>query len=207
MLDLHAPLLPAGPGERLTRDAYRSDFKSRRYAVRNSDSWKLERRQHFEEIGDPSREALRRGQWDEALRLIEAARDSRREAALDDFRRGSAFHRVRVVEEPLTPYVQWELHSLRMSAECGHLIRVIPATAVTSSETHGLLPELTVLNDRVLYRVLYDEAGRPDGAVRYTDTGIVSRWSAYVREVYAAGEDLLSYFDRAVAHLPPPPPA
>lgn len=112
MLDLRAPALPEELGERLVRDAYRADFWSRHNAIRNGESWKLERLQHFEEVSDPSRDALRRGDWEEAVRLIEASRRTLRDASSDDERRGSALHRVRVVEEPLTPYVQWELHSL-----------------------------------------------------------------------------------------------
>lgn len=207
MPDLLAPELPEELGERLDRDAYRADFWARHNAIRDGESWKLERLQHFEEINDASRDALRRGDWDEALRLIEATRGTLREAASDDRRRGSAVHRVRVVEEPLTPYVQWELHSLRLSAECGHRIRVLPAAAVAASETERPLPELTLLDNTTLYRVVYTEAGRPDGAVRYIDTETVRCWVGYLRDAYAAAEDIQSYFDRVVAHLPPPPAA
>ncbi|MGC9540104.1 hypothetical protein [Streptomyces sp. UG1] len=44
--------------------------------------WKLECRQHFEEQGSPSGDAVRRGEWERSLR---------------------------VVEKPVSPYVQWEL--------------------------------------------------------------------------------------------------
>ena len=207
MLDLRAPVLLQEQGERLTRDEYRRDFGERDAVLSNANSWKLERLQHFEETGSPSRDALRRGDWEEALRLIEERQPALREAALDERRRGSVFHRVRVVEEPLTPYLQWELTSLRQRAHHGQKIRVLPAEAVAVPETGGLLPELTILGERTLYRVLYTDAGVPEGAVRYTDPGIVSAWVAYVKGLYAAGEDLLTYFDRAVAHLPPPPAA
>ncbi|WP_328915667.1 MULTISPECIES: DUF6879 family protein [unclassified Streptomyces] len=204
MRELHAPALPAGQGERLTSAEYRSDFRERNTAIRNGDSWKLERLQHFEEQGIPSRDALSRGDWQEALRLFEGREEDLREAARDADRRGSAFHRVRVVEEPLTPYVQWELHSLRQRAACGHRIRVLPVAAVVAAESVGMLPELTILDERTLYRVLYTDAGVPDGAIRHTDPAVVGPWAAYLRELYAAGEDVESYFDRVVAHLPPP---
>lgn len=204
MLDLHAPRLPAEQGEHLSDEVYRRDFWQLNSAILNGDSWKIERRQHFEEQGSASRDALRRGDWPEALRLLAAGRDAHREAALDADRRGSAFHRVRVVEEPLTPYLQWELHALHLRAEYGHRIRVLPVTAVAAAESAGRLPELTLLDDRVLYQVLYTDTGVPEGAIRFTDPALVAPWAACLRDAYAAGEDVSSYFARAVAHLPPP---
>ena len=78
-----APALPAEQGERLALPDYRRDFRERRAAIRDGESWKLERLQHFEE-SNPRRDALRQGDWDEALRLFEAERGSVREAALED---------------------------------------------------------------------------------------------------------------------------
>jgi hypothetical protein len=204
MLDLQAPTLPSDQGERLTRAAYGRDYGERDAAIRNGNSWKLERLQYFEEQDSPSWNAVRRGDWAEALRVFEERHDDLREAALDRERRSSVFHRVRIVEEPLTPYVQWELNSLVQRARYGQKIRVLHPEAVATSESGGLLPELTILDERTLYRVLYTDAGVPDGAVRYTDSAVVDPWVAYIKELYAAGEDLAVYFDRAVAPLPPP---
>ncbi|MFK0014710.1 DUF6879 family protein [Streptomyces sp. NPDC091027] len=207
MTDLLAPELPDTQGERLAHADYKRDFRERRAAIRSGGAWKLERLQHFEETNDDSREALRRGDWAAALRLFEAERDALVQTARDDAARGVVFHRVRVVEMPLTPYVQWELNWLRLTAECGHSVRVLPASAVAVAEERAMLPELVVLDDRTLYRVLYTDHGRPAGAVRFTDTGTVRRWWEYLRELYEAAEDVQEYFDRAVAALPPPPPA
>jgi hypothetical protein len=207
MLDLLAPDLPDELGERLTREDYKRDFRERRSAIRDGDSWKLERLQHFEETNDDSRGALRQGDWPAVLRLFEAERDALVRRARDEIARGAVFHRIRVVEEPLTPYVQWELHWLRLSAECGHSIRVLPASAVAAVEGDALLPELNLLDSRVLYRVLYTDAGQPDGAIRFTGPSTVTNWAKYLRELYAGAEDVQAYFDRAVADLPPPPAA
>ncbi|MPY53345.1 DUF6879 family protein [Streptomyces acidicola] len=207
MLDLRIPALPDELGDRLTRQDYKRDFRERRTAIRDGESWKLERLQHFEETNDDSRDALRTGDWPEALRLFEAERDALRRKAREEESRGAVFHRIRVVEEPLTPYVQWELHWLRLSAECGHSVRVLPASAIASAEADGSLPELNLLDGRTLFRVLYTDTGQPDGAIRFTDPRTVRRWTDYLRYVYEAAEDVQAYFDRAVAHLPPPPPA
>lgn len=63
------------------------------------DSWKLERRQDFQEPGDESWVAFMRGDWAEWLRLVEAERDSLRELP-----RTAAEHRCR----PLRVRVQDE---------------------------------------------------------------------------------------------------
>ncbi|WP_435137455.1 DUF6879 family protein [Actinacidiphila sp. bgisy144] len=207
MPDLLAPGLPDELGESLVREDYKRDFRERRAALRDGESWKLERLQHFEETNDESRDALRQGDWPGVLRLFEAERDALTRRARDDAARGAAFHRIRVVEEPLTPYVQWELNWLRLTAECGHSVRVLPAAAVAAAEADTPLPELNLLDGRVLYRVLYTDAGRPDGAVRFTDPDLVRNWAEYLAELYEAAEDVQTYFDRAVADLPPPPAA
>ncbi len=204
---LTSPALPEELGVRLERPDYKRDFRERRGAIRDAESWKLERLQHFEETNDESRDALRRGDWAEVLRLFEAEREALRRSAREDESRGTAFRRIRVVEEPLTPYVQWELHWLRLSAECGHPVRVLPAPALAASETAGLLPEVVILGGRTLFQVLYTAAGVPDGAIRFTDPAVVQPWTDFLRHAYAVAEDIESYFDRAVAHLPPPPAA
>ncbi|MFI6704759.1 DUF6879 family protein [Streptomyces sp. NPDC050509] len=204
MLDLRAPTLLPEQGERLVRDVYKREFRERDAAIHDRDSWKLERRQHFEEQGSPSRDALSRGDWRESLRLMEERREKLLAAAQADERRNSAFHRVRVVEQPLTPYLQWELNSLRQQAECGMRVRVVGVELVTPSEGEGLLPELVILGGDVLYQVLYTETGVPNGAIRYTDPDIIRGWESYIKELYRVGEDVMDFFDREVAHLPPP---
>jgi DNA-binding TFAR19-related protein (PDSD5 family) len=191
-------------GERLTRDAYKRDFRARETALRDASSRKLERRQHFEEQGNPSRDALRRGEWETALRLLEDRRDALLATAQEDARKGYRFHRVRVVEKPLPPYVRWELHSLRQRAEYGERIRVVSGGQVAAAERERPLPEVVVLGRETLYQVLYSEAGTTLGAVRYTDHDLVRSWEHYIRKLYEAGEDVRSYFEREVAHLPPP---
>jgi hypothetical protein len=197
-------LLGASPGERLGLEAYREDFRHRDFAVDGCDSWKLERRQDFREPGDPSWEALARGDWERAARLIEARRgellDLSRLAARHDCR----LLRVRVVEQPLTPYLQWELHLLRVRAECGELIRVIGPERVAAYEYDGPVPELVTLNDDTVYEILYDAEGVLAGAVRYLDRASRDRVAARIEELYVLGEDIDTFFAREVAGLGPP---
>jgi hypothetical protein len=99
------PLCP-DQGVRLNRPDYKREFREREEQLYGLDSWKLERRQHFAEQGSPSRDAFGRGDWDEALRLLEERGEALRAEAEDERRRRSFFHRVRIVEEPLSPYLQ-----------------------------------------------------------------------------------------------------
>lgn len=205
MLDLLAPALASEPGVRLSRDAYHEHFRVRDTAIRDLDSWKLERRQDFQELNHPSWDAVGQGRWGEALRLIEDRRDALFASARESELRGNRFHRVRVVAKPLTPYVQWELHSHRQRAEIGtEQIRVVAPEQVAASESSGPLPEIVVLGGDTLYQVIYTEAGEPDGAIRYDDRDLTDRWAEYLKALYSVGEDVISYFDREVAHLPAP---
>jgi hypothetical protein len=198
------PVLIPEMGERLPRPAYKADFRQRTADLHHQKSWKLERRQHFEEQDNASWDAVRRGDWAEALRLLEEERGTLLAVAEEDARRGYVFHRVRVVEQPLTPYMQWELHALRISAEYRENIRVLQAHQVAAEERSHLLPEVVVLGGRTLYHVLYTAEGVPNGAIRFTDPDIVEPWEDYIKALYDEGENVASYVDRTVAHLPPP---
>lgn len=208
MSELRRPSLAPGEGRALTLDGYDGDFDRYDDAVRDHDCWKLERAQTFAEDGDPSYEAFLRGEWSTALRLHEEAAPQLRESAEARRQRGSVFHRVRVVEEPLTPYTQWELHSLRVQAANGRPVRVVAADTVRHLEPpdEGPLPELVILGGAVLYHVSYTDEGALDGAVRYTAPETVRQWERLIIDLYARGEDVVSYVERHVAHLPPPTP-
>lgn len=207
MLELTPPALVPEQGERLVREAYKREFRQRDAEISGQDSWKLERRQHFEEQGHASRDALRRGEWEEALRLLEEDRGALLAMAEKDALRESLFHRVRIVEEPLTPYMQWQIHALRVRADCGESVSVLNAEELKSAEAAGPLPELVVLGGRTLYQVRYTGAGVPDGAIRYTEPRLVENWESYLKKLHGTGEDVRAYFTRRVAHLPPPVPA
>ncbi|GAB2834232.1 DUF6879 family protein [Streptomyces daliensis] len=189
-------------GERLGLDAYRSDFQRYKEAITGRAGWKFERRQHFQELNSPSWEAFRRGDYDEALRLAVKRGEHWREVAREDKERDSVFHRVRVVEEPLTPYLWWELHSLRVQAESGMPVRVVGAGALEPWEGRGMLPEVVTLGGDVLYEVVYTDAGLLDGCVRFTGPELVGRWERFIEHLYADGEDVMSYTDRCLGPRP-----
>ncbi|GAA4240585.1 hypothetical protein GCM10022254_65840 [Actinomadura meridiana] len=191
-------------GTRLSLEEYRSDFRGRQWAIDGEDSWKLERAQHFVEPGVPSWDAFSRGDWKAALRLMQQEREWIEEFSAQAEEKGISLYRVRVVEEPISPYLQWELHLLRLRAQCGEAIRVLDAAAVAPLERSGPLPELVTLGTSTLYRVRYDEKGALDGAVRFTAPELVAAATELTRELFDRGEDMESFFQRRVADLPPP---
>lgn len=194
-------------GEPLSQADYQSDYNERFAKSDGYDSWKLERLQHFEQPQEARWEAFARGDWNQALRLLEDRRPNLEKLCKDSADRGIDLYRVRVVELPLTPYLQWELHSLRISAESGEKIRVIGPNQIEQFERDGLLPELLTVGADTVYEICYDESGVPAGAIRFIDSETTARCNKFMESLYDAGEELASFFEREVAHLEPPPPA
>lgn len=207
MLDLNVPTMDPKLGEHLVSKDYKRDFMQRDALIQDGAGWKLERRQYFEEQNDPSRDALTRGDWQEVLRLFAEDRETVLAEAREDRNRRYTFHRVRIVEYPITPYVQWELHWLRQHDELGgSRVRIVTADQVKDAERAGQLPEIVILDSQVLYNVIYSESGIPMGSIRFTDEQHVNSWERYIRSLYEIGEDIATYFAREIAPLPAPVP-
>lgn len=184
--------------------AYLKDFEVRFWRVGPEGFWKLERQQWFREPGTESWEAFVAGEWGESLRLIEAQRRHYGKYLEKIAAAGFGIHRVRVVELPVVPYVQWELHLLQLKAECGEDTRVVMAGAVAGLERLGVLPEVVVLGDEVMYEVLYDDNGELTGARRVVEPQVVAAGLAAVQRLHASGERLGEFFAREVAGLAAP---
>lgn len=122
----------------------------------------------------------------------------------DDYSLGVESRRLRVVEHPVTPYLQWEMQYFRLLAEAGEDLRVVDASTVRHLETDRLLPEIVILGDRVLFEVLYDTEGTAYGARRIDDADAIAEATREVAGLYADAEPLLDYFERVIAPLPPP---
>lgn len=190
-------------GERLDRPTYHQDY----YRILSSGVrhlTKLERGQHWQERGFASWEAFAAGQWDKALSLIEERRDSYAQQVADAGRRGIAMRRLRVVEFPVTPYVQWEMHVLRVRVEVGDPIKVLDARTIAEIEKEHHVPEVLMLGDTAMFEVQYDAEGNADGANRFTDPALIAETLTGFEELYARGEAFSDFFDREIAPLPPP---
>ena len=199
-------LLDGDSGELLALDDYWADFDQRFWKTVPPGFWKLERQQTFKEPTDEGWQAFAAGRWDESLRIL----DARRPEFNDYYRRiadsGFATRRVRVVQEPLTPYLQWELHVLRLRHEYGGLTRVVGPGGVAAVEVDGPLPEIYTLGTDVMYEAIYDADGVLEAARRWRNPRVVARCQEFIESLYIDGEPLDEYFARAVAPLEPPRP-
>lgn len=200
MSELTAPIA----GSRLTADEYLDDFKQRFWDTGAEGCWKLERSQHFVEPDNESWQAFHAGDWARALELMEQGRPALQEYQDRIARSGFQVRRVRVVEHPISPYLIWELNSLRIRQECGGAIRVVGPEAVEEFERDTDLPEIFVVGTAAAYQVLYGEDGGLRGAIRSLDAGVVRQWAELSRSLYDQGEPLDSFFRREVAGLRPP---
>lgn len=182
--------------------AYLDD--SGRYWPRIERFDKLERIQRLREPDDASWRAFAAGRWQESLELTEQNRPNVIAEFDEDARWGYRSYRVRVVEPPIDPYLQWEMHRLKVRVECGENIRIIGPEAVARFEKDRIVPELIFMAALAMYEVLYDEAGVLAGGRKFTDPALIAQCRAEVRALYTAGEDFQAFFDREVALLPPP---
>lgn len=189
--------------EPLERPKYHEDFR-RFYEGGIRFLNKLERGQHFKERGFPSWEAFSSGEWERAISLV----DEKREIYAGQFekaaRLGILERRLRVVEFPITPYVQWELYVLRLRVELGDNIRVMDARKIADIEKVHPVPEVVILGGAVMYEVVYDGDGNAAGANRFTDPALIEEVSAGFDVLYERGEEFFAFFDREVAPLAPP---
>ncbi|MEV1144429.1 DUF6879 family protein [Micromonospora sp. NPDC049799] len=195
-------LLDGTTGEPMTRADYLVDFWDRFWTAGGAGVWKLERGQHFREPGYDVWEAFDRGDWAGSLRLLEV---DRAQIAAEHRRmrqRGVALSWVRVVERPISAYVRWNLHVLRVRQQCGTDARVVGAGTLAAREAAGPLPELVTVGTSVAYELRYDGDGTLDGAYRHTDPDLVRRCRRAIADLHAAGEPLRGYFLREVAAAP-----
>lgn len=184
---------------------YYADFEKHFWNSADLGFWKLERQQTFKEPGYDSWEAFARGDWDESLRLLDAGREDMAEYHRKVDRHGFVARRVRVVEEPLSAYMQWELHALRIRDQCGGTVHVIGADQVAQFEDDDPLPEIYTLGSQVMYQAVYDEQGILESARKFVDPHLILRCQKLIESLYNAGGPLEGWFDGHVASLSPPP--
>jgi hypothetical protein len=199
-------LLDQSRGEHLTVEAFYEDFA--RHFWNCEKFWKLERAQHFAEPGSKSWQAFNAGDWNEALRLHDAAADDLIEYHHRCDLKGVQTKRIRIVEDPVTPYLQWEMHLLFLRDVTGGPIRVIPDIHHTvASVERGLpthLPELCALDSTILYEHTYDDHGVINGTIKYTDLDTVVKFRYLTEMLYAQGKPIGPYFLRHIKTLPAP---
>ena len=181
-------------GQELKLDNYFEDFDARFWQV--DSSWKLERRQVFQEPDVPSWRAMIKGDRERSLALADEMRDGiaehqRRLDAHDIIQR-----RLRIVELPLSDYLWWELYVLRIRADLGERIRVLSPSAVAPWETSGSLPEIILLGEHTTYQVRYDQDGTVTGAKLLADPEVTTACRVEMAALWEKSEDLASFLTR-----------
>jgi hypothetical protein len=197
--------LDGATGERMELPAYYTDFQKNYANIK--EFWKLERGQVYAEPGDASWEAFNSGDWEAAMSLLETRREDLTSYFREHAARGTVGRRVRIVSLPPTPYLQWELHVLRLRDELGEPIRILQDVDMAGFEDEGSLPDIYTMGRRVMYQAIYDDHGVLEHALKYTDQALVSRCRDFIADLYAHGEPINSFFEREIAPLPPPHPA
>ncbi|WP_248961113.1 DUF6879 family protein [Sphaerisporangium perillae] len=162
--------------------------------------WKLERAQEFYEPDVESWRAMMEGDWDRSLALMQ----ERYAPLAEMYARSPEFRRLRIVETPVTPYLQWEMHFLALRLAAGERIRVLPAGAVHDLERRAPLPELVIFSRSLCYEVLYDGIGLHTGARRVTGPDVVGPCLDALMGLYDQAEHLADYHKREVVPLAPP---
>jgi hypothetical protein len=191
-------------GERWELAAYYADF--RKNFARATEFWKLERGQAFAEPGDASWVAFDRGDWEKSMRLLEDRRHDLTQRYQWNAAAGRVSRRIRIVSLPPTPYLQWELHLLRLRDEIGHPIRILLDTDVADLEGEAPLPEIYTMDRDVMYQAVYDGNGVLECALRYTGRTLVSHCRDFIVNLFDRGEPIASFFAREIASLPPARP-
>jgi hypothetical protein len=194
---------PRGTSERLDRPRYHADL-GRLYSSGIDFLNKLERGQHFQERGFASWEAFADGDWERSLSLADERREDYAQELRRAARQGVRHRRLRVVEFPITPYVQWELFVLRTRVDVGDDIRILDADDISNIEQDRPVPEVVILGDVVMYEVIYDDDGNAAGAKKYTDRSLIRETNAGFDALYDRGEGFHDFFDREIAPLDPP---
>lgn len=192
------------PGVRLDRKSYHEHMRAETDRV-NGAVWKLERSQVFTEAADdPAWEAFVSGDWAKSLEIFEGERPAIRDEATKYARQGSQLRRLRIVENPVSAYLQWELQSLRIIDESGMPVRTLSASEITDLEDGLPLPEIVIVGNEALYDVQYDARWAACGARRITDHDAIREATAEMSRLWDQAEPLASYYAREIAPLPPP---
>lgn len=197
-------LLGGVVGEHLEPDAFHADFEERFWTTTAPGFWKLERQQHFQEPDNESWRAFAKGDWQQALRIIEAGRPAMRDYYRKVEECGFVTRRVRVVEKPIIGYLQWEMQILRMRDEYGGTVRIVTGDQIADYERAAPLPEIFTLGTTVMYQAFYDDNGVLASVRRFVDRELVVRCQRFIQDLFELGQPMQQFFADHVAALPPP---
>jgi hypothetical protein len=192
------------PGEKLDRPTYHAQM-TQETARLTGIAWKVERHQSFTESDDDlAWQAFIAGDWEASIAIFDNERTDAQSEAEKYTKRGSELRRLRIVESPVTPYVQWEMQSFKVLDKCGLPIRVLDSHQVKYLEADHPLPELIVVGQQVLFEIRYNKHWAACGARRIEDRQVIAAARTEIAHLWDRAEPLNEYFQREIAPLPPP---
>jgi hypothetical protein len=183
---------------------YLDDFFTYFKAARST-FLKLERRQCFKEPDSPSWRAFDSGDWRLALELINVENEETKDYFEELKSRRIRALRIRIVEFPIDPYLQWEFWVYHRNARLGEDIRVI-----TLDELHRRrgqdyeLPELAIIDDTVAYEVMYDDSGLNVGGRKIVDQILIRQCTNEFMELFNVAQPIDDFFPEHILPLSDP---
>lgn len=157
---MHPPGWAVDHGERLDLDAFAAAF---------SQAWtRLEKRflrvecwqSYRENVNSASQHAYERGEYEQTVRLLREEAEADRALYEDVRSRGIDFARIRVVREPWTDYLRYELLAYQIRADMGETIEVVQVTRDTPLPSNDYFDFL--LFDRTI-ALVHDYGSGPVG--------------------------------------------
>ncbi|GII75728.1 hypothetical protein Sru01_07100 [Sphaerisporangium rufum] len=134
---------------------------------------KVECWQTYQELdGTRSQEAYRRGDVERALELLEQEAEADRPLYEDVRIRGLEYCRIRLVQEPLTPYLDYELLAYRIRAKLGEIIEIVRC-AMTSSLPNDEFFDFLLFDRRTALIHDYGDTGRQAGGWLIDDPAVL----------------------------------
>lgn len=192
-------------GQALNNEAFYNDFTNHFWSC--DQFWKLESAQHFAEPGNPSWQAFNQGNWKQALQLHQ----DRTQDLLDYHEQcaeyGIQTKRVRIVKQPITPYLQWEMHLLFLRDTTGGPIRILPGgefTYLEEDQPDNTFPEICGMDKTVMYEHRYDNHGVMYETIKYTNPDTVTKFKYLTDTLYQQAQPIGPYFHRHIKPLPAP---
>ncbi|MFC6081514.1 DUF6879 family protein [Sphaerisporangium aureirubrum] len=160
-------------GERLTIDEFGRQF----LAAWSRIEWrflKLECWQTYKEPdGNKSQELYRQGEIDLAMEILAKEAESDRPLYDDVRSRGIEYSRIRLVQEPLTSYLRYELLAYRIRAELGEVIEIVRCDSTLRLPNEDLFDFLIFDRHTALIHD-YGDAGSQSGGWLTRDPGVLA---------------------------------
>lgn len=159
-----ADLFPPAPDRSasLNDEEFRAAF-DRYWRSLETRFFKFERLQTYQEAGNASLQAFLEGRRSEAMELLGDYRHGDAEYYEAACRKDVHVVRVRAVEQPLSPYLQWEFASYHVSARYGERILVIDLTEESAAEASAA-SDFLLFDTRVALVLNYGAGGLLRGA-------------------------------------------